>query len=682
MTGRIDGATIVKKDMDALYLGNLKTVEFDLNLPDKGEYGSTITWESGDQRFITNQGKVERPAYGMGNREVLLFGHFSYEGVKETKEYHVVVLEHKNPHEEDEVHEIICPDYMEQLQEKKAGKEKACSVKILPGNEFYDTQQWMKQVLLNINDDDMLFHFRDTAGLDTKGGVSPIGWDAKDSQLRGHTTGHYMSALAWCYQATLDEKIKEKADYMVQAMWECQVAFSKKKGYGEGYLSAYEKDQFDQLEEYTTYPTIWAPYYTLHKIIAGLLDCYTILHNEKALCVAEKVGMWVYRRLSVLPKQQLQKMWSMYIAGEFGGMNEVLAKLAKITGKKELVQCAKLFDNPKLFTPLEQQKDALNGLHANQHIPQVIGALEIYKATGETTYLEIAKNFWATVTQHRVYATGGVGEREMFHGFDEIGGLLTSSTQETCASYNMLKLTKELYRLGPNAGYMDYYEKTLLNHLMATPDRKEGGETTYFFPLNCGAKREFFPENSCCHGTGMENHFRYNEAVAYCNEDGLYINVYLPSEIKTETGSVTLQRLSRKNQSYELAVEGITTLYLRKPEWAKNYSLLADGKKTTLLPDKRGYLKIEHANEVKITFECSFQLVSTPDDESFKALKYGPYVMAAISESGECLHLEDVEKELDHWKENMTEKLTFEGAGYRWLAVGDVTDQAYHVYFK
>ena len=160
----------------------------------------------------------------------------------------------------------------------------------------------------------------------------------------------------------------------------------------------------------------------------------------------------------------------MYIAGEFGGMNVVMAQLAELTGKEEFLKCARLFDNDKLYRPLMRYQDQLNGIHANQHIPQILGAIEIYKASGDLKYLEMARAFWTTGTENRTYATGGVGEGEMFQGYREIGKLLTASTQETCASYNMLKLTRELYQMDPDSRYMDYYEKTLYNHILATPD--------------------------------------------------------------------------------------------------------------------------------------------------------------------------------------------------------------------
>lgn len=401
-------------------------------------------------------------------------------------------------------------------------------IKLTEGSAFYSSQENMLEFLLSVNDDQMLYNFRKASGLSTKDVEPMSGWDAPDNQIRGHTTGHYLSALALAYRATANHKVKEKAIYIVESLEECQNSFSEQANVHEGFLSGYSEEQFDLLEKYTTYPTIWAPYYTLHKILAGLLDCYRLVHIQKALSVAVNLGMWTWNRLSRLSHDQLTKMWSMHIAGEFGAMNAVMAELYMITDREEFLRCAKLFDNERLFDPMLQKKDVLGGMHANQHIPQIIGAMKLYEATGEQKYYDIAEFFWNTVVSGHCYANGGTGESEMFRESGKIGALLNQSTIETCASYNMLKLTKELYQYTASVSYMDYYERTLLNHILATQDEKETGESTYFFPLGPGMKREFLFENSCCHGIGMESRFKYREAVYYYDKDGnIYVNLFL-----------------------------------------------------------------------------------------------------------------------------------------------------------
>jgi len=744
---RMSAEEIVKKDRDTLYIGNLNTVEFDLNLPVKGTYGSDITWESGHERFLTTEGKITRPTYGMGDRLVNLCATFRFEDVAATKTYEVTILQEANKLKVSKIYPVkkvvevgkdaylsqaavVCTEdgdtiahpvewendgyicYQETGTYKKEGKLTGTSykvigeiqvvkeqteeiaerkpllencteavVRLMPGSPFYEAQEKMKVFLLSVDDDQMLYNFRYASGLDTKGAPVMEGWDAPESQLRGHTTGHYMSALALCYRATGDEKIKEKALYMIDSMEKCQEAFEMIPGIQSGFLSGYSEEQFDLLEKYTVYPIIWAPYYTLHKLFAGFLDCCQILESEKALDIAVKLGMWTWNRLSKLPKTQLSKMWSMYIAGEFGGMNEVMAKLYEITGKEEFIKCAKLFDNDKLFYPLEQGIDAISTMHANQHIPQIIGALEIFKATGEKKYYDIAKRFWEFITESRIYVTGGTGEGEMFHERNHIGGLLNENTQESCASYNMIKLTKELFRYEPDSKYTDYCERTLTNHILATLDEKISGESTYFLPLGPGMKREFLHENSCCHGTGLESHFKYGEnIISHCG-DILYINLYIPSSIRWEKKEIFVEI----HEDF-VAVKGkVKKVRFRKPYWCDSYNIWMKNGETKSLTEEKGYVEISgdflNGEEICYKFEGGFKIHVTPDDASKAAISCGPYVLAALSEQKEFLKLSVEEKEL---KECMIcEKDQF----YRWeditwVPLYLVGDQKYHTYIE
>ena len=609
---------------------------------------------------------------------------------------------------------------------------------ILPDNEFYDAQERMRRYLLSLDDDVMLYHFRKACGRDTKGAQPLGGWEAEECKLKGHTTGHYLSALALCYHATGDERIREKASYMVREMALCQQTFARMPGVHEGFLFGGGEEQFDLLEKYTKYPEIWAPYYTLHKIMAGLLDCYEYLGDALALEVLLQIGSWVVNRLSRLPEEQRQKMWSMYIAGEFGGLNEVMARLAayvpsedsvlgerisdddtdsKRLSRESCFHCAHMFDNPRLFTPLMKYQpssggDGLDGLHANQHIPQIIGALEIYKATGEEKYLNIAHNFWETVTKNRSYAPGGVGEGEMFRGFREIAGNLTEKTMETCASYNMLKLTKALYKLYPDSRYMDYYERTLYNHILATPAPDDSGESTYFFPLNPGGQREFLRENSCCHGTGMENHFRYGEAIYHKRDRDYYINLYipssltaglpsaeqLPSPVPDGTGdekkvSIRIERISQRKQHFRITAsgEGIDNLYIRKPAWAGDYVISEREMQVQALPDERGFIRLlgdfRKGCVFDICWDPQFSLRRTPDDPKKAAVCYGPYVLAAACDGEAFLQTELTEDEIKCRFRPVTAKngpendrLHYQFKELKWIPLYEIGKIRYHVY--
>lgn len=745
---------IVQMDMDSLYIGNLNTVEFDLLLPEEGIYGSKISWKSGHERFLTDDGKVTRPAYGMGERKVPLYATFSYGNAKECKTYEVRILEEENKLSVSKVHEvrveaavgqtiylpqaaivetdshdtIAHPVVWTQGSEVMLSEEGSfrfegvlagtkipvmaiartvpamgcewesakpvvwecaeADVRLLEGSEFYEAQERMREFLLSVDDDQMLYNFRAASGLDTQTSLKMSGWDAPDSQLRGHTTGHYMSALALCYQATGDTRIYKKAEYMVQEMGRCQKAFAGMEGIHEGFLSGYSEEQFDLLEEYTPYPEIWAPYYTLHKLLAGLLDCYRLLDQAEALETADRLGMWVWKRLSRLSHDQLTRMWSMYIAGEFGGMNAVMAQLYQLTERLEFLQCAKLFDNDKLFYPLEQKTDALSTMHVNQHIPQMLGAMEIYKTTGEKRYYDMAEFFWKTVTSAHAYATGGIGEGEMFHERGRIGSLLTKNTEETCASYNMLKLTKELFQYNPKVKYMEYYERTVTNHILASLDKQTTGESTYFLPLGPGMKREFLCENSCCHGTGMESQFKYREGIYFQDAESIYINLYIPSELRWEDKDFIIRQESDSTDPghIKLFVQGTgwKNVKIRKPEWAEDYHVLEDDKVLDVLLDIDGYIQISQnffaGKTYEIEFSLRFHFIRTPDRPELAAIQYGPYILAALSEQEDYIRLPYTESELEEKMVQIGHKLEFFCEDIIWIPLSMVDEEAYHVY--
>lgn len=745
---------IVKKDMDALYIGNLNTVEFDLKLPRKGIYNSAITWKSGHERFLSSTGKVTRPVYGAGNRTILLSATFTYGNAVGVKTYDVCILEEDRKQQISKVYAVeltvyagesfylpgvvivdtregdtishpvvwnqgsdaLCLEsgnYHESgylsgtsiptearitVQEKSIERKKdttprlrecrEASVRLLSGSEFYRAQERMKTFLEGVDDDQMLYNFRMASGLDTKGASSMEGWDSPDCQLRGHTTGHYLSALALCFHATGDDRIKEKAVYMVHSLAECQKSFQKTEGIQSGFLSAYSEEQFDQLETYTPYPTIWAPYYTLHKLVAGFLDCYMYLGSEEALQIAEQMGSWVWNRLSRLSHEQLCKMWSMYIAGEFGGMNAVMAQLYQYTGKAEFLQCARLFDNDKLFYPLKMKVDALSGMHANQHIPQILGALEIFKSDGSKEYYEIAHQFWQFVTQARTYAIGGTGEGEMFHEKGKLAAYLTKNTEETCASYNMLKLTKELYQYECFSRYMDYYENVVTNHILATQEKDITGESTYFLPLAPGSRKVFERENSCCHGTGMESHFKYREGIYYHSEEDVYINLFIPSEMVWEDKEITVKQNfddGRPERIKMTAKGGFQQLFIRRPDWvADDYGVIVNGEVWKCRENPQGYFVIprgeQESLEIELNYPFHMQRIAAPDMPEKVAIRYGPYIMAALSEASEYYELPS-EEIMELEAEYLSGETGFIFRGIKWIPLCMVGMETYHVYY-
>lgn len=749
----VQSQKIVEDDKQALYIGNLNTVEFDLTLPAQGPNGSMITWKSGHEGFLESDGKVHRPPYGMGHRTIELYATFRYGEVSVEKVYQVRILE-EDPKI---VVEYIYPVELHAKAGETAYLPTAVVIKTNSGDvlshpviwdesgsrcwetpgeytftgmvdrlgvqvrgkafvteevmvemkntqteveafdqgeavidsegSFYQAQEEMMTFLLSQDADQLLYSFREACGLDTKGAPPMDGWDSPDSLLRGHTTGHFLSGLGLCYKATGNQEILRKAIYMIDALEACQKKFEENVPEKPGFLSAYTEEQFDKLEEYVPYPKIWAPYYTLHKIFAGLLECYKSAGIEKALEVAVKLGKWTYARLNRLPHEQRMKMWSMYIAGEFGGMNEVMAELYALTKDETFLQTAKYFDNDKLFIPMEQNISALNKLHVNQHVPQIIGAMKIFETTGEKRYYDIAEHFWDIVTKYHCYVTGGVGEGEMFREPDRIFGTLGKNTAESCASYNMLKLTKELYKYNPKASYMDYYERTLINHILASKDHTTSGESTYFFPLAPGFHRHFEYENSCCHGTGLESHFKYAENVFWHNDEDVYVNLFISSKMCWEEKGLTIHQAVKEETPgmVELEIESAEPMkvYIRKPYWAESYLVRVDGEEITA-NSENGYIVLEKAigkSKVEIMFSCKLYLEYANDNEEACALKYGPYVLAALVE-GDYMQLPLSDENVNEKIRKAEETLDFYYEDVHFIPVWKLNEETYQVYFK
>ncbi|GEK06911.1 beta-L-arabinofuranosidase domain-containing protein [Schleiferilactobacillus harbinensis] len=695
---------IVKADAQEIYLGNLRTVEFDLHLPTEGKNGAKITWASGDDRFLKPTGQVVQPSYGRGDRVIDLTATVTYGQASVQVPFKVTVLEAKNDIHVNKIFPIqltavvgeplylpqaaavettdqqLLPqyiiwdqgdrrDYTARGTEQATGHIKGTTIPVTaqitiqetapaPSNRqrqvigeplanvrlIDDTPEKRAQdrrlrFLLTVDDDQMLYNFRHAAGLDTQGAPAMVGWDAPDSNLRGHTTGHYLSALALAYAATGNESIKAKLHYMVQELGKVQAAFSGKPGIHPGFLSAYDETQFNLLEEYTPYPQIWAPYYTLHKILAGLIDAYELAGDQDALRIATGVGQWVYNRLSRLSVEKLKKMWGMYIAGEFGGINESLAELYHLTQDPHMLTAARYFDNDRLFFPMEQKVDALGSLHANQHIPQVVGALNIYQNSHVEKYYQIADFFWHRVTAAHIYSFGGTGDGEMFHQPNAIGVNINENTAETCASYNMLKLTKRLYEYAPTVDKMDYYELTTLNHILASTDHTELGGSTYFLSTKPGDQKGYDDDsNTCCHGTGLENHFKYGEAIYFTDEKHVYVNLFIASRLKDDQNGLDLTLHGDFNhpETATITVNHSTKqLVIRHPYWSKTVTIM-NGDTPVTAEERDGYLylpaQLAAGTTLALTFTPTIRLVPTPDKPELLSVAYGPYILAALSD--------------------------------------------------
>ncbi len=740
---------IIQQDLDAIYIGNLNTIDNDLILPKKGKNGTLFTWKSGEDRFITSEGKVHRPLYGMGNRKVALTVTASYLGEQASKEFiatvlqktketivtsiypvilsarlgsrpplpSVVVAETKDGRrmtlpvewdtfqreneetilkiegkvEDSQIKAVAEIHYQKEVLTKKCPKKKASyfpisQVRLKEGTLFYSYQQLMISYLLKLDDDQMLYNFRQVAGLDTRGAAPMTGWDEESCKLKGHTTGHYLSAIALAWAATRKQEFLYKINYMVEELAKCQQALADSGNYHYGFFSAYSEEQFDLLEVYTNYPEIWAPYYTLDKIMSGLYDCHVLAGNETAKGMLDKMGNWVYNRLSRLPKEQLDKIWAMYIAGEFGGMLGTMVKVYELTGKESHLKAAKLFENEKLFYPMKENFDTLEDMHANQHIPQIMGAMDLYRVTGEEVWWKIGKNFWNIVTGGHTYCIGGVGETEMFHRANTTCSYLSEKAAESCASYNMLRLTSQLFEYSLSGNLMDYYDQTLRNHILTSSSHKSDGGTTYFMPLGPGQHKEFFlSENSCCHGTGMESRFRYMENIFAYNEKALYVNLLIDSLLSDKNGNTLLELQSDDSKGLIRIICHKNLgkdLKIHIPAWGQkdfkvsiNTNVLTD----TNLYDEYLTIKNIKANDtVLMELPMKFRTLNNSSDSRFVNLAYGPYIMATLSQETEFLPAPAVDE-----IHSLGREMIFQDAqGQKIIPLPRVDLEAYHVYFR
>lgn len=752
---------IIEEDIKRVYLGNLNTVEFDLNLPEKGENGSIITWESDNELFLRPDGSVTRPYNGIGDRKVNLHAVFEYGGVVREKTYAVHILEEPkkiaivkalplkrsvkkgvlaslpgavvlladNGHffsrhvtweggneqkfeccglfrlngcvKDEDVTAVLDVEVMEVCEEEK--KDTTPLVRPMDSGEttlledsvFYRAMKTAVVYFKSINDDQMLYNFRKAAGMDTLGAAEMDGWDSQECLLRGHTTGHYISALSLCFRETKDRKIYEKLCYMVQELAKCQEVFSNKEGFHDGYLGGYSEEQFDLLEQGERYPKIWAPYYTLHKLLAGMLDAYCFAKIQKALEVAEKAGMWVYNRLSRLTKTECEKMWDTYIAGEYGGMNESFARLYELTKRTEYLETARMFDNDRLFVPMQERYDVLEGMHANQHIPQIVGCMEMFYATEEKHYYDVAEFFWESVTKYHIFANGGAGDNEMFFEPDGAHSHMTRETSEFCVSYNLLKLTKELFKYCPDVRYMDYYERTMFNHIAAGGDKEPTGETTYFYPLAPGSEKDPKFVNSCCHGTGMESQMKYTESIYFYTEDTLYINLFLNSKTQWKEKDLKVIQCVEKNPGgihLHFSGSGECCLKIRRPYWCQGkYSVQINNRNAIAKCGSDGYINIQRTREtedIRIDFSPELRIEMMKDSHDTAVLAYGPYILAALSEKETFLEfdLKGMGPEMGLSAELLDEeRLVFRTGkeeGLIWMPLSQIGKEKHHVYWK
>ena len=503
-------------------------------------------------------------------------------------------------------------------------------VRLLDG-PFKQANELDQQYLLSLDPDRLLHTFRLNAGLPST--AKPLGgWEAPDVELRGHTTGHYLSALALMYAATGDARFKARADQMVASLAEIQAAQAKK--FHAGYLSAFPEELFDRVE---ARQRVWAPYYTIHKIMAGLVDVYELCGNRQALDVVTGMADWAKYRVDHISEEQQQRA----LMTEHGGMNEVLANIYAIAGNPEYLRVAHAFDHKAIFDPLLRGEDPLNGLHANTQFPKIIGAAREYELTGERKYRDIAAFFWDRVVHHRSYVMGGNSDNEAFFPEEQFSRHLGASGPETCNTYNMLKLTRHIFEWSASVAAMDFYERGLFNHILASQD-PETGMVIYYCPLRPGAWKSYStPDESfwCCVGTGMENHTKYGDTIYFHGDESLYVNLFIPSELTWKDRGLVVRQLTRfpDEDATHLTITAQTpaklAVKIRRPGWvASGFAIAVNGQPHALAASTESYVTIDRTwktgDRIDVRLPMAVHTEAMPDNPNMIAVLYGPIVLA------------------------------------------------------
>ncbi|HMR49932.1 MAG TPA: glycoside hydrolase family 127 protein [Arachnia sp.] len=551
--------------------------------------------------------------------------------------------------------------------------------------------------------------------------------------LRGHYTGHMLSMLALAYASTGDEAIRTRAAYLVDELEKCRAAMAD-GGSGvayshPGFLSAYGEWQFSALEEFAPYGEIWAPYYTLAKILAGLVELYQHCGLVAALNLAQGIGHWVYGRLSKCSVEQLQRMWSIYIGGEFGGMNEALYDLWVVSEgqddpfeqpREEFLAAAKLFDQDRLIASTTANTDPLTDLHANQHIPQFVGYAKLGAAgirpradIPQHDYQETVKNFFGMIKPGRMYAHGGTGEGEMWGPPNTVAGDIGSRNAESCAAYNMLKVSRSLYFAEPDVEYMDYYERTLLNHILGGRARdldnttRQGTALTpgncYMYPVHPAALKEYGNGNigTCCGGTALESHVKYQDTIWTHSKDdsAVQVNLFMPSTLTWSSKGVTLRQETAYPQDTKTTItvasgSAAFAIKVRIPAWTIGATVAINGGASAAVPSgayySTGSRTWSAGDKVEVVIPMHLRTESTIDRPDIQSLFYGPTVLNALNSAKTYLNFSfyprlgldgTIRHGFTQTGDGKTKELAFTIDGIGFEPAWNGNNSPYHMYF-
>ncbi|MFF3485665.1 beta-L-arabinofuranosidase domain-containing protein [Streptomyces sp. NPDC002701] len=516
----------------------------------------------------------------------------------------------------------------------------------LTASRWLDNQNRTISYLRFVDTNRLLYNFRANHRLSTNGAAPTGGWDAPDFPFRTHVQGHLLTAWAQVYAVTGDTVCRDKATHMVAELAKCQ-ANNGAAGFGAGYLSGYPESEFTALEQ-RTLTNGNVPYYTIHKTLVGLLDVWRLIGSTQARDVLLALAGWVDRRTGRLSAQQMQAM----LGTEFGGMNTVLADLYQQTGDARWLTAAQRFDHAAVFDPLAAGQDRLSGLHANTQVPKWIGAVREYKATGTTRYRDIATNAWNICVDAHTYAIGGNSQAEHFRAPDAIAAHLNQDTCESCNTFNMLTLTRELFALTPDrAALFDFYEQAWLNHMIGQQNPADGhGHVTYFTPLNPGGRRGVGPAWGggtwstdygtfwCCQGTGLEMHTRLMDSVYFHNGSTLSVNLFVPSVLTWSQRGITVTQTTSfpVGDTTTLQVTGSAagtwTMRIRIPGWTSGATVSVNGVAQTVATTPGSYAALTRSwaagDTVTVRLPMRIVLRAANDNANVAAVTYGPVVLS------------------------------------------------------
>ncbi|MDG5767229.1 glycoside hydrolase family 127 protein [Balneolales bacterium ANBcel1] len=555
-----------------------------------------------------------------------------------------------------------------------------------------------KQYISSLDPDRLLHNFRVNAGLSSD--AKPLeGWESPDIGLKGHFVGHYVSAAAMIVESHADSNLAERIEYMVAELHECQQIF------GNGYLSAFPEEDFDRLE--AEFGGVWAPYYTYHKIMQGLLDVYTRLGNTLAYDMVVDMAGYVDQRMSKLDESTIEGV--LYSVGanpanEAGAMNEVLYRLYNISGDSAHLDLAKLFDRDWFAVPLAENTNILNGLHSNTHVVLINGFTERYAITGEKKYHDAAMNFWEMLMNDHTYVNGtSSGPRpnavtptsltaEHWGVPGQLSNTFTREIGETCVTHNTQKLSAKLFSWTTDPRYADAYMNTFYNAVLAAQSARTG-KVVYHLPLGSPREKIFLKENDfhCCNGSSIEAYASLNKGIYFYNDADLWVNLYVPSQVTWKEKGITVSQQGEfpvdSSVIFQVTAGEQTEfgMNLFIPSWAKSVEVFINGELQEKKIEPLSYLEInrvwDDSDEVKLVFDYDFYAKSTPDDTNVVALFYGPSLLAFETDT-ELILKGTIEEIVGNMKVEGDNSFTLNNGGktYTLRPLYNIEEESYSVY--